>query len=519
MMRRTVLTAATVIDGSGSAPEVRDVWVEGPYITRVSKPTHTHEGWTVVPADGLTLTPGFIDVHSHADAAPFLDHPDDCKVLQGVTTEVVGNCGFSLLGRDTVAPGQGRPVDYLRAVDEAAPVTNVAPLVGHGAVRGLHVGLEARAPTPAEMQAMRSTLEEALDEGAFGVSSGLFYTPGSYADIDELAEWLTGFGQRPMVYASHIRNEGDGLLQAVDEFLQVGLAAAVRLELSHHKAAGIPNWGKTALTLRRIQEVRAQGVDIALDVYPYTASSTSISANLPPWVLDGGIDAALARLADESQLGRIERDCVEGVPGWESMIAATGYDRMVIAGTKTGEGQGQTLTDYAAARGLSPFRGMVHLLRENRLEASMVAHSMQEGDLLRVLADARCWIGSDAGSVRRDSHPHPRLTGTFPRVLGTFVRDRGLLSWQTAVHRMTGGPAHHFHIPDRGVVAPGAVADLVLLDRAAVADGSSFDEPWRPPVGIHSVWMAGEQVVDGVRYVGSRNGRRLTPGDPPTRRM
>jgi N-acyl-D-amino-acid deacylase len=511
-MQRTVFTNVTCFDGTGAPPRRLDVWVDGPRIEQLSDPGEAHAGWTVVPGDGLALAPGFIDVHSHADAAPFRAEPDPAKVLQGVTTEVVGNCGYSLLGAGSPRTTDGHPGRYFAELDAAQPVTNIAPLIGHGTIRGLVMGLDARAPSTGEMAAMRAVLAEALDRGAFGVSSGLFYAPGSYADADELTRWIEGFADRPIVYASHIRNEGDGLLEAVDEFLQVGLATGVRLELSHHKAAGLRNWGKTEASLRRIAAVRAAGVDVALDVYPYTASSTNVSANLPPWVLDGGPAAALARLRDVAILPRIQRDCEEGMAGWESMVAATGYDRMVIASTRRGEGHGHTLTAYAAARGLSPFQGMVQLLVDNDLDATMVVHSMHQDDLNRVLADARCWIGSDAGSVAANTHPHPRLTGTFPRVLGRLVREQGRLTWAEAVYRMTGGPARHFHIPDRGVVRAGAVADLVLFDPARIQDGSTFEEPWRPPDGIQGVWIAGERVVEGARYVGPRNGRRLTPG-------
>ena len=513
---RVIFTGALVADGSGEPLRVCDVWTEGGRIARVEPPREEHPpGWTIHASEGLTLAPGFVDVHSHADASPFLEETDETKILQGVTTEVVGNCGsspFGVPGDESMPLGEGSPTAYLRALDQRArPITNQAPLVGHAGLRSLCVGLEARVPTAREMARMRSVLEEALDAGAFGLSSGLFYAPGSYADTAELSELLSGLGERPLVYASHIRNEGNELEKAVQEFLNTGARTGVRLELSHHKAAGLPNWGKTEKTLRQVAEARRAGLDVGMDAYPYTASSTQVSANLPPWVLEGGRERALERLADPSLLDRIQRECEEGLAGWESMIAATGYGRMVVASGPTGLGVGQTLEAFGLSLGLSPFLGMVHLLRENRMAGSMVVHSMQEADLRRVLADPKCWIGTDGLAYTPGSHPHPRLTGTFPRVLGRYVREEGLFSLETAVYRMTGGPAAHFRIPARGRIEEGYAADLVLLSADRVVDGSTFEEPMRPPIGIASVYLGGVEVVRGTTYIGERNGVRLLP--------
>jgi N-acyl-D-amino-acid deacylase len=524
----TVLAQVLVIDGTGRAPFPADVRIEGERIARVAPCAEAHTGATVVGAAGMVLTPGFVDVHSHADLSPFLAADDTTKLLQGVTTEVTGNCGSSLLlgarddaGRAAMVEqrrraglGEGgldRPAAVLRAIDEASPVTNQAPLLGHADLRRRFVGYENRPPSDAEMRAMRDALEEALDHGAFGLSSGLFYTPGSYATPDEIAALLDGFGGRPIVYASHIRNEGSGLVAAVDEFLSVGRAARVRLELSHHKAAGLVNWGSTRESLAHVRAARGEGVEVALDAYPYTASSTSVSANLPPWAMEGGREAAVARLSDPASRARIRRDCEGGLAGWESMVAETGYDRMIVARTRTHAGEGRTLAEIAAQRGVAPFDAMADLLCENGLEASMIVRSMDEQDLLRVLADERCWIGSDGLPYQEGGHPHPRLTGTFPRVLGPFVRDLGAFTLEAAVHRMTAGPAAWFGLHGRGQVVEGALADLVLLAPERVADGSTFERPLLPPVGIDSVWLAGERVVQDGRFLGRRAGRRLAP--------
>ncbi|MGC8488308.1 MAG: N-acyl-D-amino-acid deacylase family protein, partial [Clostridia bacterium] len=334
-MGRFVLAGALVLDGTGREAYAADVVVDGPHIEQVAAHGAAPRDARVIAAEGLLLAPGFIDVHSHADRSPFRSDPDTTKVLQGITTEVVGNCGASPLGAGENDAASGRPKDYLTALDAVRSVTNMAPLVGHGALRARTMGFENRPAAAADIAAMRDLLTQALDEGAFGLSSGLFYAPGSYADAEELSRILEGMNARPMVYASHIRNEGNALLPAVEEFLAVGTATGVRLELSHHKAAGLPNWGKTRESLARIAQVRKAGVEVALDAYPYIASSTSISANLPGWVLEGGQKAAMARLADLALRPRIQAECESGESDWESMIFATGYERMVIAFTRT----------------------------------------------------------------------------------------------------------------------------------------------------------------------------------------
>jgi N-acyl-D-amino-acid deacylase len=519
---QTVIAGAQVADGTGAPLFAADVWLDGRRISRVEPPREAHPAADVVDSVGRVLAPGFIDVHSHADLSPFLTDADTTKVLQGVTTEVTGNCGASLLagplgeearrlvGRAADGVVEG-PRDVLFALDRARPVVNQAPLVGHGGIRRQLLGHDSRPPTLVEAAAMRAVLEEALDAGAFGLSSGLFYAPGAYATAEEIADLLRGPWPRPPVYASHIRNEGSGLLEAVAEFLAVGREAAVLLELSHHKAAGIPNWGRTKDSLARIAEARRDGVAVALDAYPYTASSTSLAATLPPWALEGGPERTLARLRDPTTRERIRHDCEAGLADWESIIAETGYERMTVARTPSHRGEGQTLAEIAHRAGRTPFDAAADLLVECGLQATLIVHSMDDADLCRVLADPACWIGSDGTAYRPDGLPHPRLTGTFPRVLGPFVRDRRLFRLEEAVRRMTGGPAAWFGIPDRGQVAEGQIADLVLFDPVTVADRSTFAEPFLPPAGVDTVWLGGSPVVRHGRFVGERLGRRLRP--------
>lgn len=524
-MERLVLSGAILVDGSGERARQADVYVEDGRIARVGAPTESHNGWRLEVLDGLHLCPGFVDVHSHADRSPFLAWADTTKILQGVTTEVVGNCGASLLGVGAGGAAAGAsdeldalgclsPAAFMAALDEARPVTNQAYLLGHGTLRRAVVGMADRAPTEDEYAAMRALLAQAMDAGAFGLSSGLFYAPGMFATPDELSRLVEVLAGRPAVYASHIRNEGPGLIEAIDEFLEVGRRTGVRLELSHHKAAGRRQWGLTTTSLALLAQARAQGVAVAFDIYPYTASSTSIAALLPPWALEGGAASARERLRDRRLCERMRVDCESGLAGWESMIRENGYEPLVVASNREHRYEGMNLPQVAAAIGAhDPFDAVVHVLRDVDMESAMVSHTMSEPDVVSNLRDPHCLIGSDGLAADRGGRPHPRLTGTFPRVLARYVRDMGVLSLEEAVRRMTALPAQWFSLPARGRVAPGWIADLVAFDAGTVSDRGTYEDPMQVPTGIARVWQGGRLVVrDGV-FLDERLGRRLRPDD------
>jgi N-acyl-D-aspartate/D-glutamate deacylase len=481
-------------------------------------------GARVVDVEGYTITPGFIDVHSHSDNAPFLPDPDVSKILQGVTTDVVGNCGMSpaprgeatrdILDRylDRLFPPmvwQGLSWrDYWRQA-EGGMVTHVAPLVGHGALRVAVMGMDRRLATADEKRAMRALLREALDDGAFGYSTGLIYPPGIFSDTEELTDLARELG--PHVYASHIRGEGDHLVEAVAEALAIGREAGVQVEVSHHKAGGRANWGKTRETLALMDAARASGQLVRQDVYPYTAGSTILTACLPPWSQEGGDEALLQRLRDPEARRRMRRDLEADAPDWESELHHAGADGIVLSSTGDGRYEGESLAAIAGRLGVDPIEALFRVLVEERLRATMVVFIMDEGDVQRVLAHPYTMVGSDALPPGRGGKPHPRTWGTFPRILGHYWRTRGLLSLEQAVYKMTGLPAETFHIPDRGRIAPGQVADLVVLDAGTVIDRATFEEPLGLPVGIHRVYLSGRQVVEGSHYIGERNGRLLSP--------
>ncbi|MFC7340289.1 N-acyl-D-amino-acid deacylase family protein [Saccharopolyspora griseoalba] len=510
-----LLTGATIADGTGAALRRADVLLDDDRITDVVEPGTAPEHLPRRDLTGLVLAPGFIDAHSHADNAPLLPEHDTTKILQGVTTEVVGNCGFSLAptGHDhaeAVTGFLGRlfpPTDMTwrgfaelyAATDAAGYVTNQCPLVGHGTLRAAATGMTDAAPDDEAARTMRAALEEGMSAGAFGLSSGLGYPPARHATTDELID-LAGVLGGSGLYVTHMRNEGDQLFNAIDEALRIGRAAG-RTHISHLKAALPHNWGKLHPALHRLRRTRRAGHQVCNDVYPYTASSTTLTAMLPADYLAGDDEHTLNRLKSRSAR-------------WELATAIeqrTSFDRIAVASTPSHRFEGRTLADIAAELGVEPVQAMIEVLVSERLKVSMTHFSMHEDDLERALRDEHTMIGSDGLPPGLGGKPHPRMTGTFPRVLGRYARDRGVLSLPEAIRRMTSLPAEWFRIPDRGVIAPGRTADLVAFDPDTITDIGDYQDPMRPPRGLPWVCQAGRTVVDGGRYLGIRSGARLSP--------
>lgn len=523
-MTRVVLAGGRVVDGTGAPGRVADVVIEGDTITAVD-PAHDQHGHAeVIDVSGRVVAPGFIDVHSHADNAPLLATPDVSKVLQGVTTEVVGNCGLSLAPRSprhaaalsTYLQRLFPPVtwpgdsvgDFLAATDAAGYVVNYAPLVGHGTVRLAAMGFAPGAPTAQDRAQMRHLLEEALDAGAVGLSTGLIYPPGSLSQTDELVDLCRVLRGRAAVYTSHIRNEASGLLAAVAEAIQIGRDAGVRVEISHHKAIGRRNWGLVQRSLGLATAARADGVDVRFDVYPYTASSTMLTACLPAWLNTLPDEALLSQLEQGEVVERLRAELARD--DWDNQIAGCGgFSGILIASTRDHRFEGKTLEDVAADLGTDGTGALVHVLCAERLGVSMVAFGMDEGDLETALRDPLTSIGSDGLPPGMGGKPHPRMWGTFPRILGRYVRERGILSLEEAIRKMTTLPAETFRLPRVGRIAPGYAADLVVMQPETVADDASYTDPTRPPRGLSDVFINGVHVVADGRYTGARAGQRL----------
>lgn len=522
-----LITGGSVADGSGVTPRELDVLVQGERIVAVEPPgSIAAEGRAVVDATGLTVAPGFIDTHSHADNAPLLAEDDTSKVLQGVTTEVVGNCGFSLapcspsyrttLGRllERIFPPLDLDWEYWSELDARLEskgfVTNYAPLLGHGTLRISAFGMVDRGPDEDEMEAMRRGLDRALEAGVFGLSTGLIYPPGVFSATDELIRLSEVLGA-DRIYATHMRGESDGLLGSIDEALQIGSKAGCPVHISHLKWFGKHNWGRMPEALERIDAAAGSGLAVSNDVYPYTAGSTFLASLLPPALLVGDDDAVLEKLDEPEQREYIARAVDEGLPGWHNMVADSGWDGILVSTTASHNHEGRTLAQIAGELGVAPVDALIHVLQEERLQASMVVFGLSEDDVVSVLAYDRTVIGSDGLPPGRGGRPHPRMYGTFPRYLGRYVRDGGVLPLGEAVRRMTAMPAEIFGIPQRGFVRPGYVADLVAFDADGITDDCDYLDPARTPSGLAWVMQAGERVAEDGAYLGQRRGRRLAP--------
>jgi dihydroorotase/N-acyl-D-amino-acid deacylase len=394
------------------------------------------------------------------------------------------------------------------AVRAAGIFSNLAPLIGHGSLRVGVLGFEDRPPRDDELRTMKRLVEEAFEQGAFGFSTGLIYMPGVFARTEELIDITRAVSRYGRPYISHIRGETDMVRQSVEEAIRIGKEAGVPTHISHHKTAGKANWGRTQETLELIAAARAQGADVTVDVYPYTAGSTLLYAMLPRWAQDGGVARMLERLSDSAARDRIKADFEQGPPDWENLQRAAGWDGIVIS-TCAGrpEIEGHSIAELAPGREAD---FVFDLLAEQEGKVTMIVHMMAEPDVRRVLGFEAAMIGSDG--IPLPGKPHPRWAGTFARVLGRYSREERLFDLATAVHKMTGLAAERFGLADRGILGRGRVADVVVFDPGTVLDRATFDDPLLPPAGVREVFVAGTAVVSGGELTGARPGRVLAAG-------
>ncbi len=490
------------------------------------------ESFVHVMCDERALAPGFIDVHSHSDELWLADGRMLGKITQGVTTEIGGNCGTSaapLYGsarskKERDARTYRIDVDwttfdeFFSAVERGGVAANVASLVGLGTTRAAISGDAARRLEPDELVAQARLVREAVEQGALGVSSGLIYEPSRYADLAELT--LCAAAARDAGaprYVSHVRDEGDDVIAAIDEALAVGSAADVAVRCSHHKAQGRRNWGKVHRTLEAISRARGRGADVAVDVYPYVASWTGLATILPDAVRRGGATAALERLADPEVVVAtalaltLAHDPATGGDSWHDILITD------VASEANAGFAGYRIDELAAHWRLSPARAAIRLLVEEELRVDCAFFSMSEDDVATVLSAEFCCIGSDASARAYDGItargvPHPRTYGCFPRVFGRFVRGRPTLSMEEAVRRMTSLPADLFGLADRGRIAVGAHADLVVFDPQTIVDRATYERPFVAPEGIRDVFVNGTAILRDAVYTGARPGRVLRSG-------
>lgn len=504
-----VLRGGTVFDGSGAPGRELDVAVAGGRIVRVGSRIR-ERGREEIDVRGLAVAPGFVDIHSHADGTLAEDPRAESAIRQGITTIVAGADGGS---RATGAEERSF-ASWFDTVDRLRPGVNVASMVGLGTVRGAVVGDADRPATPDELARMTRMVERALRDGACGASSGLEYTPGAFASRDELVALCRPLARRGLPYATHMRNEDDRLLEAVEESLAVARGARCALQISHLKTQGPRNWKRLDDVFARIETARRSGVDVAFDRYPYIAYSTGLTNLFPVWSRDGGIASFLERLDDPATGARIRAETlakVELIGGWDNVQIS------FVRAAEDRAAEGKRLGAFAQGLGADPYETAVALLRRSRGEVGMLGFAMSEENLERILAHPLGMVCTDGGGwaadgpTRRGS-PHPRGSGSFPRVLARYVRERRALPLAEAIRKMSSLPASRVGLRDRGRIAAGLAADVVAFDPATVADAATFDDPFRYPVGIPLVLVAGRVALrDGVRAPGAGRALRSTP--------
>jgi len=518
-----VLRGGTVVDGTGGPPLSADVAVQDGAVVAVG---HRLAGDHTLDCTGHVVSPGFIDTHSHSDVKVLADSSLPMKVRQGITLEVFGQDGISvapvkdeeraawkqklagLLGDFGVSWDWSSVSGYLSRVRWARPGPDVAYLAPHGAIRQWVMGGEDRRPSPDQTAAMQAQLRQALAEGACGMSTGLIYPPCCYADTAELIALgrVLAEARRPLVV--HMRSESDRILEAVGEMVTVAHESGCHVHISHLKLAGRGNWGRVDDLLGMVERAQADGLRFTADQYPYVAGSTLLGAILPPWAHVGGIEATLVRLRDDEARARMKQAMADAGPSdWDNFWSWSGPEGIVVADIPSGrhpEWLGKSLAEVARMRGQDPFEAALDLLLEERMGVAMISFSQDDAVVERIFR--RPWVNACTDGLL-GGRPHPRAYGTYPRILGRFVRDKGLVSLEEAVRKLTSQAARAFGFEGCGLVRPGYRANLVVFDAAAVADLATFEEPARFPAGIRDVLVGGEPVVRDGEMTRARPGK------------
>ncbi len=511
-----------IIDGTGNPWYRADVAIDKGKIVALGK--NLGEADMVIDAKGHIVSPGFIDIHSHSDLPVLIDPMAHSKIRQGVTTEVVGQCGNSAAPmyeglreyRETYS-SSSVPDDfelnwitmenYLDLLDAQGIALNIAAVVGHGTVRANVIGHENRPPTDSELKEMRGHIRDAMEQGAWGMSTGLIYPPSVYGDQAEITELNKVVSEYGGIYFSHIRGEGDTLLDAVTEACEIGKEGGTPVQIAHFKASGTQNWGKTKESLALVKKYRGMGIEVTFDQYPYIASSTGLTALLPHWAHDGGATKMLEVLNDPVKVKQIRNE----------LRLNYGWDKILVTNAKNNpQYNGKHIQEISEMMKLEAFEAYIQLLIMENTQVPSVMFGMDEEDVRRVMKSPYGMVGSDGSAISpqgiwENMVPHPRLYGTFPRVLGYYVRE-GVLSLPEAVRKMTGAPAQKMGFKDRGLLREGYIADITVFHPKEVRDVATFTDPQRYAAGIPYVIVNGEVVIEKSEHTGALPGKALRRG-------
>jgi N-acyl-D-amino-acid deacylase len=518
---------ALVFNGSLSGPFIANIAICGDRIAYIGNEEMNGAG-LVIDAKEMAVSPGFIDTHAHSDFTILADPRAEGKISQGVTTEINGNCGMSAapLFKKAIERREedfrelgikerwNTLKEYFFIVERQGTGVNIANLAGHGNIRGSVMGYENEKASGLLLAAMKTMLSETLDQGAIGFSTGLIYPPGIYSDTDELSELSLALRGEDLIYTSHMRSEGNSLMEAVDEVIRIGSEAGVKVHISHIKTAGDKNWHKADAVIARLNEARKTGLRLTCDRYPYIASSTDLDAILPSWTFAGGNDEELKRLQDPAVLKKIREEM-------KDQVSAPGYWKKVIISSVSTKGsrwmEGRTIEEVSSKLGMDGLSAFFRIIVDEKLRAGAIYLSMSEDNLKKFLALPFCMIGSDSSARCFDGptasgKPHPRTFGSFPRLFGKYVREERLLGLSEAVHKSTMLAAVTFGLKGRGRIKEGYSADLVIFDPEKIIDKATFDNPFKRADGIHHVFVNGVPALSEGRLTGRRAGRVLRHG-------
>lgn len=515
-----------IVDGTGNPWFRADVAVSDGQIVAIGQIPADAMARQVIDAAGRVVAPGFIDIHSHSDLPLLVDGLAHGKVRQGVTTEVIGNCGFSLapilsemaqkdVNEDLDAYGlshRWKTMDeYLTILQKSGISIHVVPLIGHGAIRKSVMNYDQRPATAEELEKMRQLIRDCMEAGCFGMTSGLIYPPSCYADTDELVELSKVVAQYGGIYATHMRNESNEVYQAVEESIEIGRRAGIPVQISHHKVCHPHYWGEVERTLQRMHSVREQeGLDVTCDVYPYLATATSLSSLIPDEYHAGGKEVLLDHLRDLT----LRKTLLDNL---ETHQNPRGWHNLFISAVKTEANHSVVGKDFAAIakeRGTSSAQAVIDLLIEEELNVDMIRFAMCETDVARVISDDLTMIGSDGDALAitgplSKGKPHPRNFGTFPRVLSKYSREEGVVSLERAVQKMTSLSAGRLGLMSKGILREGMDADITIFDPATVKDLADFTNPFQYPAGIPYVIVAGTPVIVNGEHTGAKPGHVL----------
>lgn len=513
-----------IVSGTGNPWFYCDIGISGGTICDMGR-LDGRSARRVIDAERRVVCPGFIDAHSHSDLS-ILAHPDSrAKIMQGVTTEVVGLDGFALapieernipVWKKYLSGVNGDPgvewnwrefSDYLDTVDAAHPSVNIASYAGLGVIRLNVMGMTDRPATPSEISRMAAMAERAMEEGARGISAGLIYPPNQYQSAEEIASIAKAVRRYDGALNVHLRSEGDRLFEAMDEVIDIGRASGINVIITHFKVMGRGNWGRSGAALEKIDRARGEGVEVSIEQYPYTAASTTLHSVVPPWYHSGGPDELVRKLREKREA--VKRDIRERTD-WENWALAVGWENIVIASVAGEENQrfvGKSVEDIRRMRGLSdPADAALDILVEEEGAVTMIMFCMDERDVSAIMRHPTANIITDGILGGR---PHPRVSGSFPRVLGRYVREQGVLTLDEAIRKMTSLPAEKLRLKRKGVIAEGLDADIVVFDPETVTDTATYEDPFRHPEGIQCVLVNGEIVVENGRHTGAAPGKTV----------